>query len=280
MCRWLAYQGPPLRMETLLFQPENALVRQSMQARHAVTPVNGDGFGVAWWGDREMPGLFRDTLPAWNDGNLLSLAQQIEAERFFAHVRASTGTATSRNNCHPFAHGRIAFMHNGQVGNWRQVRREVEASIPDNLYHERVGTTDTEALFLLALAEGLAEEPIAALSRAVGRIVGIMRGDDPDAVFRMTTAYSDGERLIAARWSTDRQSPSLYYASGAGVAMKDGRLALAQILGADIAVDHAKAVDMLQHRQHIEQQRFHLGSRPGGSNRSVNPKRCRLGVTN
>ena len=31
-------------------------------------------------------------------------------------MRAATGTATSRANCHPFAHGQHLFMHNGQVG--------------------------------------------------------------------------------------------------------------------------------------------------------------------
>ncbi|MGA4923289.1 hypothetical protein, partial [Bacillus subtilis] len=31
---------------------------------------------------------------------------------FFAHVRAATGTAVTRQNCHPFACGRWMFMHN------------------------------------------------------------------------------------------------------------------------------------------------------------------------
>mgnify|MGYP002642596724 FL=1 len=62
MCRWLAYQGPTLALDALLIHPENALVRQALAARHGVTPVNGDGFGLAWWGDKPEPGLFRDTL--------------------------------------------------------------------------------------------------------------------------------------------------------------------------------------------------------------------------
>jgi len=236
MCRWLAYEGPPLRMETLLFQPENALVRQSLQARHAITPVNGDGFGLAWWGAREVPGRFRDTLPAWNDSNLLSLAEQIEAERFFAHVRASTGTDTSRANCHPFTHGRIAFMHNGKIGGWRQIRRAVEALIPDRYYQERQGTTDTEALFLLALAEGLADDPAGGVARAAAKIVAVMEAAHVEEPFRMTMAFSDGERLVASRWSSDRESPSLYYASGGGVAIEDGRLALAPGEGATVVL--------------------------------------------
>ncbi len=54
--------------------------------------------------------------PAWSDENLTSFCAQVRSPLFFAHVRASTGTPTTRANCHPFAHGRFLFMHNGQVG--------------------------------------------------------------------------------------------------------------------------------------------------------------------
>ncbi len=236
MCRWLAYQGPPLALETLLLRPENALVRQSMAARRSLTPVNGDGFGVAWWGAKPKPGVFRDTAPAWNDGNRLSLSEQIEARQFFAHVRASTGTATSRANCHPFAIGLDAFMHNGAIGGWSKVRRSVEQLIPDDLYVHRQGATDTEALFLLALALGLSENPKAAMARAVGKTVAAMQAADISAPFRMTAAYGDGKRMVAVRWSSDNQSPSLYYARGAGVACDDGRLAMQPGRGAAVVL--------------------------------------------
>jgi predicted glutamine amidotransferase len=42
---------------------------------------------------------------------------------FFAHVRAATGTAVTRQNCHPFACGQWMFMHNGFVGSWNRLRR-------------------------------------------------------------------------------------------------------------------------------------------------------------
>ena len=95
MCRWLAYSGTPIPLEDLLFKPENSLIRQSLAASESIVPTNGD---------RSFPGIYRDTMPAWNDSNLLSLSQQIHARSFFAHVRASTGTTTSRDNCHPFRH--------------------------------------------------------------------------------------------------------------------------------------------------------------------------------
>ena len=80
------------------------------------------------------PGLFRDVLPAWSDPNLKSLTAQVQSHLFLAHVRASTGTATSRNNCHPFVHGRWSFMHNGQVGGYDAFRRDADMMIPSKAF--------------------------------------------------------------------------------------------------------------------------------------------------
>ena len=238
MCRWLAYVGPPIEMAALVLRPQHSLVRQSLSAQRGVTPVNGDGFGLAWWASKREPGQFRDTLPAWNDANLRSLTEQIASPCFFAHVRASTGTETSRANCHPFTFGRWAFMHNGQIGDWHQVRRAVEAHIPDKLFIHRQGTTDTEALFLLAVAQGLPEDPLGGLARAVGIIYGEMQAASVAAPFRMTAALGDGRAIYTCRWSSDGQSPSLYTADaetiggflGESVVMKDAWLILSEPL--------------------------------------------------
>jgi len=230
MCRWLAYVGPPVEMAALVLRPRHSLVRQSLSSLHGVTPVNGDGFGLAWWGHKPEPGRYRDTLPAWNDSNLKSLTEQIASRLFFAHVRASTGTDTSRANCHPFTCDRVAFMHNGQIGGWSTVRRAVEALIPDRLYQQRQGTTDTEALFLLAVANGMAEDPLGGLARAVGLVRGEMEAAQIEQPFRMTAAMSDGHRVVCARWSSDRQSPSLYSAPSEAIASFTGR---------DLGLDHA-----------------------------------------
>jgi predicted glutamine amidotransferase len=105
MCRWLTYCGAPIYLDKVLFEPQNSLINQSLHARHSHVTTNGDGFGVGWYGERGVPGVYRDILPAWNDHNLKSLSHQIRSGLFLAHVRASTGTATARSNCHPFAHG-------------------------------------------------------------------------------------------------------------------------------------------------------------------------------
>ena len=131
MCRWAAYIGSPIFLEDVICRPGHSLVRQSHGAQRCLTPVNADGFGLAWYGERSEPGLYRDVMPAWSDPNLRSLTATVRSHLFMAHVRASTGTATSRNNCHPFAVGRWSFMHNGQFGGYVRYRREVEALIPE-----------------------------------------------------------------------------------------------------------------------------------------------------
>jgi len=211
MCRWAAYTGAAIFLEEIISRPGHSLIHQSHCATQTQSAINADGFGIAWYGDRPEPGLFRDVLPAWSDPNLKSLTEQVKSHLFLAHVRASTGTATSRNNCHPFTHGKWSFMHNGQIGGYGDFRRDADMMIPESLYAHRKGATDSEALFLVALAEGLDDDPRGALERAAARFIRLARDKGQSPHLRMTAALSDGERLYAVRYSTDESAPSLWH---------------------------------------------------------------------
>ncbi|WP_378943466.1 class II glutamine amidotransferase [Paracoccus sp. R86501] len=211
MCRWAAYLGQSIFLEDIVSLPAHSLIRQAQGATQCPTPVNADGFGIAWYSERPQPGLYRDVLPAWSDPNLRSLVGQVRSGLFMAHVRASTGTATSRNNCHPFAVGRWSFMHNGQFGGYDSFRRHADALIPDDLYCERKGATDSEALFLIALGQGLDRDPKAAMQRAIGLMGDLARQRGVAPHVRAACALSDGERLYALRYSSDDHAPSLYH---------------------------------------------------------------------
>lgn len=211
MCRFLAYQGEPILLEELVTAPCHSLIHQSLHAEEGKTETNGDGFGLGWYGERPMPGLYRELRPAWSDENLRSIAAQVRSRMFFAHVRAATGTATSRANCHPFAHGKFLFMHNGQVGGWQKVRRRVEALIPDALYPARTGTTDSEALFLAAIGRGMEDDPVAAVEATLADVRRYMQDEGIAEPLRFTATLTDGQTLWAFRWSTDARAPSLYY---------------------------------------------------------------------
>ena len=218
MCRWLAYIGQPVFLEELIHKPAHSLVEQSLNAEEAKTRTNGDGFGIGWYADQAEPGLYREVLPAWNDRNLRSLAHQIRAGVFFAHVRASTGTESTRANCHPFAFGPWLFMHNGQIGGYERLRRGLEALIPDAYYGQRQGTTDSEILFCLLLAQGLETDPLGALSRSLLQVRKAMEAAGIAAPLRYTAALSDGRRIFAVRYASDFLPPSLYWRSeGVGV---------------------------------------------------------------
>lgn len=212
MCRWLTYCGEPIYLDKVLFEPRNSLINQSLHASHSHVTTNGDGFGVGWYGERGTPGVYRDILPAWNDANLKSLSHQIRSSLFLAHVRASTGTATSRSNCHPFSHGKWLFMHNGQIGGYDKTRRRLESMIDDSFYAFRQGTTDSELLFYMLFSEGLETDPMGALERSVGRINAINREMAIAQPFRLTAVLSDGHRIFAIRYSTDESPPSLFWA--------------------------------------------------------------------
>jgi glutamine amidotransferase len=209
MCRFLAYSGEPVFLSSLVCAPTHSLVHQSLHAAEAKTGTNGDGFGLGWYGERAEPGLYREIRPAWSDENLRSLCEQVRSRLFFAHVRASTGTASTRANCHPFAHGRHLFMHNGQIGGYGELKRRIEAMIPDALYSERLGTTDTEAIFL-------AEDPLGAMARTLKAVRGLMSAAGVAEPLRFTAALTDGRDLYAFRWACDGQPPSLYARKGEG----------------------------------------------------------------
>ena len=211
MCRFLAYQGQPVLMESVVSKPCHSLVHQSIHANEAKTATNGDGFGLGWYGERPEPGLYRDLRPAWSDDNLLSICAQVRSPLFFAHVRAATGTATARANCHPFTHGTSLFMHNGQIGGYAHVRRQIESLIPDTLYGHRQGTTDSEVIFLAALARGAQTDAVKAFTNVLGTVRRITRDQGISEALRFAAAYTNGDTLYAFRWACDDKAPTLYW---------------------------------------------------------------------
>lgn len=211
MCRWIAYRGEEKYLEDVILKPSNSLIKQSLVCREGATRTNGDGFGIGWYGSRAEPGLYREVLPAWNDLNLRALARQIISPLFFAHVRASTGTETSRLNCHPFAFGRWLFMHNGQIGGYDGCRRNLERLLSDELYGCRQGSTDSELFFLLMVQNGLDDDPVQALRMTIRQITDHAAASGAVEPFKLTVCFSDGDRLFASRHASAGAPPSLYW---------------------------------------------------------------------
>ena len=91
MCRWIAYRGELTALEHYVTEPAHSLISQSINALEATASVNGDGFGLGWYGNQHPePGLYREIRPAWSDENLRYLCRHLLSRLFFAHVRAAT----------------------------------------------------------------------------------------------------------------------------------------------------------------------------------------------
>ncbi|MBD7996371.1 class II glutamine amidotransferase [Arthrobacter sp. Sa2CUA1] len=213
MCRWLAYSGSPVRLDDLLYNPTNSLVMQSKHSKLGAETTNGDGFGVGWYGAGPTPGLFRSTEPAWHDRNLRELAAQASAGRVFAHIRATTGTAIQQTNCHPFRYGQWLWMHNGVLGDFLKVKRDLALAVDPSLYPLIEGSTDSEMFFYLALTFGLEEDPRAAVAEAVAYIedTGLRHGVEHPV--QMTVATTDGDTTWAFRYSSVGNARSLFISS-------------------------------------------------------------------
>ncbi|MFH8660890.1 class II glutamine amidotransferase [Streptomyces afghaniensis] len=215
MCRWLAYSGTPLLLDTILYKPAHSLIDQSLHSRLGVETTNGDGFGVGWYPQESIgtPALLRDIGPAWNNRNLREIADHVRSPLFFAHIRASTGTAVQQTNCHPFRHGRWMWMHNGAITDFHLMRRELSLLVDPELYSDIEGTTDSEMMFYLTVTFGLDEDPPGAVARMVGVVERSGRDHGVEFPLQMTIAVTDGDRVWAFRYSSQGASRSLFYST-------------------------------------------------------------------
>lgn len=218
MCRWIAYRGDTIALEHYVTEPSHSLISQSIKALKSTVSTNGDGFGLGWYGDYPDPGLYREVRPAWSDENLRYLCRHIRSHLFFAHIRAATGTPITRPNCHPFVCGNWLFMHNGFVGDWNRLRRRVESFIPDEVYPARLGTTDSEAVFLAVMGAGIEISPVAATLRILHHLTSMLSENGRKDSMRFTAALANGRDLYAFRYAVNDAANTLYFrASGSGV---------------------------------------------------------------
>jgi glutamine amidotransferase len=68
-------------------------------------------------------------------------------------------------------------------------------------------------MFHLALTFGLEENPVEALERMAGLVEDVGERHGIDDILQMSVAVTDGERIVAARYSTEGASRSLYYST-------------------------------------------------------------------
>lgn len=234
MCRFVFYRGVSIRLSSLVTEPTHSIIHQSYRSKEREEPLNGDGFGVGWYAPEECdtPAIFKDVTPAWNNQNLASLATVIRSHCILAHVRAATpGLPVSQLNCHPFSWGQFLFAHNGQIGDFRTIRRGIQSELSDEAFNLLSGSTDSEHLFALFIKyydptvfDSELHAMAAALNAAINTIEAIATEHGVDTPSHLNLVLTDGERAVITRYvshGTDAPN-SLYVHTGSAYECNDG----------------------------------------------------------
>ncbi|KAF8898794.1 nucleophile aminohydrolase [Infundibulicybe gibba] len=234
MCRFVIYKGTsPVQLSHLLTRPCHSIINQAFDSRLRLDrrrPMNGDGFGVGWYDsvyDEELgsqPCIFTSVTPAWNNVNLTRLAEKIKSPMVFGHVRATTAGSLSLDNCHPFVHGKLMFMHNGGIADFQLIKRRLQNSLPDVAFNMVQGNTDSEWAFALFLSH--LPDPDArvfssvTLRKAMLATIASLNSFAADAGITepslMNFCVTDGESVVATRYISSRkdEAASLWFSSG------------------------------------------------------------------
>ena len=184
------------------------------------------------------PCVFTSTLQAWNCVNLERIAPKTCSCLIFAHVRATTEGSLAENNCHPFQHNTLMWMHNGNIGGWKYVKRPLADSLSDKWYLGVKGGTDSEwafALFLHLLEQegvdpssspenGFPEKilrrtmkkTIATINEFVKAIPAEHGLANVETRSLLNFAVTDGHSVIVTRYVSSKTdaAASLYYSAG------------------------------------------------------------------
>ena len=171
------------------------------------------------------PCVFTSILPAWNNLNLIRLSEKIRSRLVFAHVRAaSAGFPVSETNCHPWCYGRFLWMHNGYIADFPKLKRKLQASLRDELYHYVQGNTDSEwafALFLNQLDDPLNKNyTTEQIKQALLQMIALLNQWSKEEGISKTSlfnfAVTDGKTTICSRYVNSKtgEPASLFYSCG------------------------------------------------------------------
>jgi glutamine amidotransferase len=225
MCRLLAYVGAPIILDQLLYQPRNSLIKQSYDAKEIEEPLNGDGFGIGWYVPEldPEPAVFVSTSPAWSNRNLRMIAPKIKSHCILAHVRAASVGDISEANCHPFSFKQFIGMHNGGIGGFQDIKREMRRDLSDEVYGWVRGQTDSEHFFAAFLerirkkkGKHNSKDVVDALRETLRYVEGLQKKKKVTEFSYINFVVSDGQRVVAIRYTTDKDEDalSLYYSEG------------------------------------------------------------------
>ena len=241
MCRLTAYAGEPLTADALVFGGTHSLLEQSYVPRELLHGhVNADGYGVVWYRGA-TPVRTGAARPLWQDGDLRTLLECVSSSTILASVRNATPGIPIEGGNQPFVHGGWSFILNGFVEDFRATHmRALRSRLPDDLYGHLAGSSDSETLFLLAVAavqKGASR--LDALRRVRDIVLEAVQAEDHAALLTMVLADRDG--IAALPTGSETTTNSLYLARGHPMA-PDGTLLASERLD-----DHSSWDEVTSH---------------------------------
>jgi len=253
MCRALAYLGQPVLLDSLLYQPDSALVKQSFMPK-MLHQLNLAGFGMKAWDrgslDPHKPYSYASTALPVFDRNLKALAEKIRPTCVLGHVRGvayNTEVEISLQNVHPFQFPgvRLALAHNGDLARFAEMKPYLLESIRPEIVNMIRGTTDSEWIYALIVSQladprgaGAADDLVRAVDQAFA-IIRKVRAQLGIATSSSVNLFlTTGEQIAAVRYCFDfgcykTEDPakvheanltflSLWYTSGSEYGYHDG----------------------------------------------------------
>jgi predicted glutamine amidotransferase len=200
LCRFFGLRATaPTSIECCLVRARNSLMAQSRRDLQGFD--NADGWGIAAYRGHDLL-IQREASAAHLDDDFRLAASRIEAATALAHVRRATVGAIQPVNTHPFSHGPWAFVHNGTVPYFEQLRERMLASMSREHRDAIRGATDSEHLFHLVLSRH-EQDGASLLDSLVTTLVQVLRwcreiGDYPR--LGLNLLLTDGTRMVGSRW--------------------------------------------------------------------------------
>lgn len=233
MCRFALYLGEDITLGSLVTDPIHSILHQSFHSHEREEPLNGDGFGIAWYPKGSaLPAVLKEVNPAWNSRNLRSVARVTRSHCLLAHIRAaSPGLPVHQLNCHPFSWRQLSFMHNGTVGGFLRLKQRLVSRLQENTFLELEGSTDSEHLFALVKEAWIdaddappLERLRLALRRGIEGIEDLRREVGVEDSSLLNVVLSDGRRAVVSRFVSNPAdvANSLYVHSGHRYVCEDG----------------------------------------------------------
>ena len=212
MCRLTAYAGGPLTAEALVFGGTHSLLEQSYVPRELLHGhVNGDGYGVVWYRGA-TPVRTGGARPIWQDEDIRALLEGVSSSTILAAVRNATPGIPIAGGNQPLVHGRWSFILNGFVEDFRGSHmRAFRSHLPDDLYGHLAGSSDSETLFLLAVAAvQTGASRLDALRRVRDIVLEAVVAENHTA--QLTMVLADGDGIGVLNTGSETTTNSLYLA--------------------------------------------------------------------